>query len=58
VATKFGTVATKFGIVATKFGTVATKYYLSHQIKKNEMYGSCGMYEGGERCIQDFGGET
>jgi hypothetical protein len=28
------------------------------QIKKNEMGGSCGTYEGEKRCIQNFGGET
>ena len=28
------------------------------QIKKNEMGGACGRYDGQERCIQDFGGET
>jgi len=27
-------------------------------IKKNEMGGACGTYEGGERRVQDFGGET
>jgi len=28
------------------------------QIKKNEMSGACGKYEGQERCIQGFGRET
>jgi len=28
------------------------------QIKKNEMGGACGKYEGQERCIQGFGRET
>jgi hypothetical protein len=27
-------------------------------IKKNEVGGACSTYGGGERCIQDFGGET
>jgi hypothetical protein len=35
-----------------------TKYYLGDQIKKNEVGGACSTYGGGERCIQDFGGET
>jgi len=25
---------------------------------KNEMGGACGTYEGGERHVEDFGGET
>jgi len=29
-----------------------------NQTKKNEMGMACNMYRGGERCIQDFGGET
>jgi len=28
------------------------------KIKKNEMGGACSAYGGGERCVQDFGGET
>jgi hypothetical protein len=28
------------------------------QIKKNEVGGACSTYGWGERCIQDFGGET
>jgi hypothetical protein len=35
-----------------------TKYYSGDQIKKNEVGGACSTYRGGERCIQDFGGET
>jgi hypothetical protein len=27
-------------------------------MKKNEMGGECGTYEGKARCIQAFGGET
>ena len=33
-------------------------YYTSDNIKKNEMGGSCSAYEGGERRVQGFGGET
>ena len=32
--------------------------YASPNILKNEMGGVCNMYEGEERCIQGFGGET
>jgi hypothetical protein len=28
------------------------------EIKKNEMGGECNASEGGERCVQDIGGET
>jgi hypothetical protein len=35
-----------------------TKYYLGDHIKKNEISGACSTYGGGERYIQDFGGET
>jgi hypothetical protein len=28
------------------------------KIKKNKMAGACSTYGGGERCVQDFGGET
>jgi hypothetical protein len=35
-----------------------TKYYSGDQIEKNEVGGACSMYGGGEKCIQDFGGET
>jgi hypothetical protein len=27
-------------------------------MKKNEIGGACGRYDGQKRCIQDFGGET
>jgi hypothetical protein len=37
---------------------IITKYYSGDQIKKNGMGGACSRYEGEERCIQDFGGET
>jgi hypothetical protein len=35
-----------------------TKYYSGDEVKKNDLAGACGTYGGGERCIQDFGGET
>jgi hypothetical protein len=35
-----------------------TKYYSDDQIEKNEMGGTRNTYEGEERCLQDFGGET
>jgi hypothetical protein len=35
-----------------------TKYCSGDQIDKNEMGGACSTYEGEERCIQGFGGET
>jgi hypothetical protein len=35
-----------------------TKYYSGNQIEKNEMGGACSTYEGKEKCVQDFGGET
>jgi len=35
----------------------AHQYYSVYQIK-NEVGGSCSMYGGEERCIQDFGGKT
>jgi hypothetical protein len=28
------------------------------KIEKNEMSGACGVYRGGERCVQGVGGET
>ena len=31
---------------------------LHDDIEKNEMGGTCSTYEGEERCIQGFGGET
>jgi hypothetical protein len=34
------------------------KYYSGDQIKKNEVGRACSTYGGGERCLQDFGGET
>jgi len=30
----------------------------SVKIEKNEVGGACNVYEGEERCIQGFGGET
>jgi hypothetical protein len=38
--------------------TVHTQYCAGDKIKKNEMGGACSAYGGGERCVQDFGGET
>jgi len=35
-----------------------SKYYLSDQIKKNQMGRACSMYGRQEICIQGFGGET
>ena len=37
---------------------VLTKYYSGGQIKNNEMGGACGTYEGKDRGLQAFGGET
>jgi hypothetical protein len=34
-----------------------TKYY-GNKIKVDEMDRSCDMYQGEEKCIKDFGGET
>jgi hypothetical protein len=42
--------------VAGLFDHHVTKYYSGNQIEKNEMGGTCSMYGGRERCIQDFGG--
>jgi hypothetical protein len=39
------------------FTAFLTKYYLSDQIKKNEMGGRCSMYGGQDRFIQGFGGK-
>ena len=36
----------------------STQYCASDKIKKNEMGETCGTYEGGERRVQGFGGET
>jgi len=35
-----------------------TKYCASDKTKKNEMVGARGLYGGGERRVQGFGGET
>ena len=35
-----------------------TQYCAGDKMEKNEMGGACGMYGGGERCAQGFGGET
>ena len=31
---------------------------ISDKIEKNEMGGACSAYEGGDRHVQGFGGET
>jgi hypothetical protein len=35
-----------------------TKYHSGDQVKKTEMGRTCGTYEGEERYIQSFSGET
>ena len=35
-----------------------TQYRSGDKIEKNEIGGACRAYEGGERCLQGFGGET
>jgi hypothetical protein len=35
-----------------------TKYYSGDKIKKNKTGGALGMFEGEERYLQSFGGET
>jgi hypothetical protein len=35
-----------------------TQYCAGGKIKKNEMGRACGVYGGGERCAQGFGGEA
>jgi len=40
------------------WSVVFTKYFSGDEIKKNEMSGVSGMYEGQEMCIEGFGGET
>jgi hypothetical protein len=35
-----------------------TQYVLGDKIEKNEVDGTCSMYEGEEGRIQGFGGET
>ena len=35
-----------------------TQSFASNKIKENEMGGGCGLYGGGERRVQGFGGET
>jgi hypothetical protein len=35
-----------------------TKYCLGDQVKNTEIGRTCGTYEGEERCIQGFNGET
>jgi len=36
----------------------SSQYCLGDKIEKNEMGGACSMYEGEERGIEGFGGET
>jgi hypothetical protein len=38
--------------------TLLTKHYSGDQIEKNEMGGAGKTYEGEDRCIEGFGGET
>jgi hypothetical protein len=33
-------------------------YHLGDQMKDDGMGGACGLYGGGEKCIQGFGGEA
>jgi hypothetical protein len=33
-----------------------TTYYSGDQTKNNEIGGTCGTYEGEDRCLQRFGG--
>jgi len=40
------------------WSVLLTKYYLSDQIKKNEIGGVCCMHGAEARCIKDFGDET
>jgi len=35
-----------------------TQYCTGDKIEKNGMDGACSTYEGEERCIQSFGGES
>ena len=35
-----------------------TQYFAGGKIEKNEMDGTCGVYGGGERCVQGSGEET
>ena len=35
-----------------------TKFYSGDQIDKNKMVGTSSTYDGEERCIQNFSGET
>jgi len=45
-------------IVTSCMAFTLTTYYSDEQIQENEMGGSCGMYEGEDKCRQGFGGET
>ena len=36
---------------------IGTKYYWSDQIEGNELGGTCGAYDGEEKCIQGLGRE-
>jgi len=44
--------------VTGEWSAVLTQYCSDDKIEKNEMGGACSAYEGEERCIQGFGGET
>ena len=38
--------------------SLLTQYCAGGKIEKNAMGGACGIYGGGERHVQGFGGET
>jgi hypothetical protein len=40
------------------WSVLLTHYCAGDKIEKNEMGGACSSGEGGERCVQGFGGET
>ena len=42
----------------TLWSVVLTQYCVGDKLKKNEIGGACGMYGGGERRVQCFGGEN
>ena len=41
-----------------KLSVLLTQYYSGDKIKKNEMGEACSAYEGDDRRVQSFGGET
>jgi hypothetical protein len=40
------------------YAVLVTKYYAGNQIKTDETDRACSTFEGEERCIQGFSGET